>query len=645
MHQQQEQITPTKTTDFQDMTQKSSPYKVDSEYKRSRKTLLSLVVDFVATLPRYLVSIIRYLIGKSQLLFNSPLVTFLFALSSATLFCYAYLHLEIEHDQGAFVKTLGLLVFASQVDLKASDDVLFEIAKIWLPMQTFIGLLSPAWPKVVAHVENLSVRVARNHVVILGAGERGISFLRAYYGYEPIPFGDFIIIVDKNRDESTIREFKQYCGHRVTIIHGDITSKSTIDPLRLEYANRVYIATPDDVANAKALELVRQKSFQSNIKISCHNTLASDERDGTDQKFDMCLSAARLLLMLHPPFHLTHSGCLHAAKPIVLAGLDNLNERLLREIVVLRNEESRVYKSLQNQADHRLPYFPTLATLAPLKIVIVGKGVQSWFDALCTRVTEFSNENRNLANIEYTFVDKDPSLLTESDLEVVGSEAYAVFDLEHHLNPTRAMEQIYHCLSGESHIICASWKSNPFSILADFFDKKLDKKDVRVSSFSLVDGNPSHSLLDGSQWSWCAERLHLDVYHNGSFVHSEHFADNFQAVIRYPMLLTSFGFRLAIGNTTNVPTADSNSACLSGHLDLIAGHEHERWLRWKFSQGWKYGAVRNNDFKVNDNMMPWNDERLPTDAKNKTIHQICSSSGMPKLMADLNLRIVKSDSN
>lgn len=645
MYKQQEQIEATKITNVQDMTQKSSPYKVDLEYKRSRKTFKSSVLDFATTLPRYVVSIIRFLIGKSQQLINSPLVTFLFALSSATLFYFAYRHLKIEHDHGAFVKTLGLLVFASQVDLKASDDVLFEIAKIWLPIQTFIGLLSPAWPKIIGHIETLTLRIARNHVVILGAGERGVSFLRAYYGYQPIPFGEVIVIVDKNCDDASIREFKQFCRHRVTHICADITSKSTIEALRIQHAKRVYIATPNDVANAKALELVTAESVHSNVKTSYHTTLANDNPDGTDHKFDMCLSAARLLLMLHPPFHLTKNGCLHAEKPIVLAGLDNLNERLLREIVILRNEDTSVDKELRTRADHELPFFPTAVPPTPLKIVIVGKGVQEWFDALCTRVVDFSIQKIRLANIEYTFVDKDPSLLAESDLTVVGNEAFVVFDLEHHPHPTRAMEQIYHCLTGESHIICASWKSNPFSVLADVFDKEPSKKDVRVSSFSLVDGNPSHALLDGSHWSWCAERLHLDVYNSNSFNHSTDFNNNFQAVIRYPMLLSSFGLRLAIGDSEHIPTGESNAANLSHHVKSIAGHEHERWLRWKFSQGWKYGAVRNNDLKVNDNMMPWNDERLPTDAKNKTIHQICSSSGMPKLMADLNLRIVKSDSN
>ena len=111
------------------------------------------------------------------------------------------------------------------------------------------------------------------------------------------------------------------------------------------------------------------------------------------------------------------------------------------------------------------------------------------------------------------------------------------------------------------------------------------------------------------------------------------------------MLLTSFGFKLDIGDSTNIPTAESNSACLRTHLDLIAGHEHERWLRWKFSKGWTYGAIRDDDQLINNNMMPWLDEHLPEDARSKTIRQICSPTGMPKLMADLNLRIVKNDSN
>jgi hypothetical protein len=563
---------------------------------------------------------------------------------SATLFYFAYRHLEIEHDNGAFVKTLGLLVFASQVDLKPSNDVLFEIAKIWLPMQTFVGLLSPAWPKVFSHIETLTLKIARNHVVILGAGERGFSFLRAYYGYQSIPFGEIIVIVDKNADDASIREFKQFCRHRVIHICADITSKSTIESLRIRYAKRVYVATPDDVANAKALELVNSESDNYNVKISYHTTLANDNPDGPGHKFDMCLSAARLLLMLHPPFQLTKNGCLYASKPIVLAGLGNLNERLLREIVILCNEESSVEEKLRSRAELELPYFPSAVAPKPLKIVIVGAGVHDWFYALCTRVNDFSNDKRKLSNIEYTFVDKDPSLLAESDLTVVGNEAFVVFDLEHHSHPTRGMEQIYHCLKGQSHLVCASWKSNPFSVLANVFDKELSKKEVRVSSFSLVDGSPSHALLDGSQWSWCAERLHLDVYHGNPFDHRKDFNNNFRAVIRYPMLLASFDLRLKIGDQDDIPSGQINAANITNYVTSIAEYEHERWLRSKFSEGWKYGDVRNDNLLINNNMMPWLDECLPDDARSKTIRQIGSSTGMPKLMADLNLRIVRTES-
>lgn len=52
-------------------------------------------------------------------------------------------------------------------------------------------------------------------------------------------------------------------------------------------------------------------------------------------------------------------------------------------------------------------------------------------------------------------------------------------------------------------------------------------------------------------------------------------------------------------------------------LDTLARMEHERWMRLKLAQGWKYGPVTDKPNKVHQDLIPWDDLSETAQAKDK----------------------------
>lgn len=57
--------------------------------------------------------------------------------------------------------------------------------------------------------------------------------------------------------------------------------------------------------------------------------------------------------------------------------------------------------------------------------------------------------------------------------------------------------------------------------------------------------------------------------------------------------------------------------------------EHERWLRQKVSQGWKYGPQRDEEAKTNPAMLPW--RRLSEEERSRLNPTVAAAIGTDEL--------------
>lgn len=74
----------------------------------------------------------------------------------------------------------------------------------------------------------------------------------------------------------------------------------------------------------------------------------------------------------------------------------------------------------------------------------------------------------------------------------------------------------------------------------------------------------------------------------------------------------------------------------SEDIEIMAVLEHERWVEEKQEKGWKYGPTRDDEKKIHNRLVPW--EELPEDEKDKDRN---AAINIPHLLASINLEIIK----
>jgi voltage-gated potassium channel Kch len=87
----------------------------------------------------------------------------------------------------------------------------------------------------------------RNHVVVVGMGRVGMSFVEALREREP---GRVIVVVDRELGQANIEQARRRFGAR--FVPGDIRLKGTLSQLSLERAYAIAFMTDDDLTNLEA---------------------------------------------------------------------------------------------------------------------------------------------------------------------------------------------------------------------------------------------------------------------------------------------------------------------------------------------------------------------------------------------------------
>ncbi len=87
----------------------------------------------------------------------------------------------------------------------------------------------------------------RNHVVVVGLGRVGMSFVEALREREP---GRVIVVVDRELGQANIEQARRRFGAR--FVPGDIRLKGTLSQLSLDRAYAIALMTDDDLTNLEA---------------------------------------------------------------------------------------------------------------------------------------------------------------------------------------------------------------------------------------------------------------------------------------------------------------------------------------------------------------------------------------------------------
>lgn len=168
------------------------------------------------------------------------------------------------YSMGLFV--IGGLDVGTPVDGPLYGRILLWIAFFGCPL-----LAASAVIEAVLHVmspQRWRLRRLNNHIVIVGAGDMTMSYLRVLRSY-----GDDlrVVVVDQNIDR--VRELELTETFNVTVVVGDITHDFLIKSLRLKRSQRVMLLGKDNFmafeAASKILKL--HPHLESKIILHCSN--------------------------------------------------------------------------------------------------------------------------------------------------------------------------------------------------------------------------------------------------------------------------------------------------------------------------------------------------------------------------------------
>ncbi len=554
----------------------------------------------------------------------------------------------------SLLRAAGLFLFDSQfasAPVSANKCVfwypIFDALRVLMPIQTFVMLFNTLWPKFRNALDAAAIHSARGHMVFLGGGERAWHLAKAIerelaLSPKQMPM---MVVVDFHPDPSGYAKMKKRYGSAMVLVGGNYEQEQVLVRANVTEAGRVYITGSDDMSNAMANEIthgltkprVGLSAFERSIRVSVpdvrlHLSTSTNKTidEATINVFDVRLSAARLMLMCHPPFRMTESGVLTIGRPIVLVGTDVFNERLLCEL-------SGIWKEEWDREQRFLIVHPTKYLFMDpydfetLKVTVIGKSATLWVNALRQRFTALND-----VSIDLNCIDVEPRFLTKSILgDEIVNDAFVSFSIEGEAYVVDTLTQLYTCLDRGT-VVCSIWGLNPVEVIA----KELDKtpKPVSVHSFSMVANDPSHAVLDGSQWYLAARYLHQEVY--GEPFETFNLHKNLVAVKRFTSILASCNCRLSQGFSLqqSLTTLD-----IAGIKDRISRLEHIRWCRLAISDGKEYGPHHTDNFRPA--LRLWEDletEGLTASgysARLQTIEQCTGKDGFPRILADLGLVI------
>lgn len=175
------------------------------------------------------------------------------------------------------------------------------------------------------------LRKIRNHIIIVGADDLTMSYLRVLRRRHPkVP----IVVIDNDIDSRRSDELRQLFD--VIILVGDVTHDYFLLQLRIEFAKRILMMGSDDFQSYEAAHKIIQLAphVANKVVIHCDNL-----------RFMRAMEGSRVANLCHPfnSYHLAAAGLVrshllehfHRTEPldmVIIAGFGRFGQTILEEV-------------------------------------------------------------------------------------------------------------------------------------------------------------------------------------------------------------------------------------------------------------------------------------------------------------------------
>ena len=497
----------------------------------------------------------------------------------------------------------------------------------------------------------------RGHVVICGAGFLG-SVMACHFRTE----GRGVVLIEKDRDRPEVKTCRE---HGVLVLHQDATDPVTLQGARVTNAAMVFAVTGDDARNTDiastcaTLTHGRHRHLpplacnvhidDANLSTALHQwELGLPNPTGIHVGFFNLYQAAGRSASACEARHLLKAAEGTPAPPVVvIIGLGDFGTSLLvnlamrwrkergassgtiRVIVVDREAASRVAAlvartpSLETcceivaktmdihaaefiQGDYLEQGDPE--RLAGLYVCLPDEGealsvAVTAHDLLCTLLECPRTENTTPRILVRTVNDGGMTPVVEKMHESLGWNIQAFPILTRFCEAKHYGNDLTELLAEATH--------------QDYLDRERAAESKKTASGG--DGHPPEKNTSAIEWSELPEDL------------KDTNRDQAESLIRN---IAEYGYRVVpMRSWDETPLPFDRSDPM---IEALAIREHDRYVAMKTAQGYRYGPENDKKNHINKTLVPWNDDRLSPEEKEKDIQTIIE---LPKRLADVYYRL------
>lgn len=486
-------------------------------------------------------------------------------------------------------------------------------------------------------LREMSVGFYKKHVVICGLGKKGVLLARNFHrsGYKVV-----VIEIDAaNPNVATCRE------EGILIFIGNARDIPTLKRANIQNAESLICVAGDDVLNSD-IALIAEKNLQprKHGKLNCSIhvddptlwTLLRGEEftSGRSQSFRLDFfniydEGAKQLLLEFP---LVEKGIPQNSPHLVFVGFSNFSQQLLLN-------SARQWVSDPSQIDRKIK-----VSIVDLEAGTQEEKIKSQY-SLVEKTTDIKSyqEIKEAGGINFKGSTNGGTLTGASRI-------YINFENEN-LVLSSALSLLNRIQKEETELIVTM---NDETGLAALIKENTLSNDRlrRLHFFGLLERTCTPQLVFNSMNESIARAIHANYLemmatsgkkngNSASTVSWDELSDDLKEMNRDQA--DSIGLKMKLISCEIVPWTEFGAEKFTftpDEIEKLAEMEHERWLRFKHQQGWRYGVVRDDKKKEHPSLVDWDDPSFPESEKEKdrsAVRQI------PMLLASAGYQLYRLD--
>ena len=501
-----------------------------------------------------------------------------------------------------------------------------EVARYLALIVAFYTVLTALMVILNEQVQFLHLKIIRDHIIICGLGSKGFHLARNLN-----ESGDQVVIIECDENNDMLKTCEE---QGAIVLLGDAKDKALLRKAGIHKAKYVVSFCGDDSTNIQVAILSRELSIERDEMLACIANINDPhvcnvlgglelEMEKADffrlEFFNISDIGVRSLLKQYPPY-----TNVHIIPHILVVGLGDEGEKLIVQV-------ARKWRSEHIETGERI------------RITLIDKDAESKTKSICKQYHQLEAVCELVAlQVDIKSAQFYQSKLLQDSTECCDiTSAYICLD-EDYLGVPVALTLRKHLRNVKIPIIV---QTKHYSGVATLLE---GKGFGNLHVFGLLDRACGPELVFRGIREILARAIHEEyLFHeknstdkstiNPSNVSWEELPENLKESNRHQA--SHIGIKLKTVGSGIAPLTEWDAESFEvtpKEVEIMAEMEHERWIKERRSDGWKFGSTKDLKEKTSPDLIPW--EQLSDETKEKDRDPIRK---LPEILAKSGFQIYR----